>query len=103
MKNIKITFSFLLFFLFTIYSCNEETIELLPIGNTEASYFQNESQMEEAIMGVYQKLGFFYMFGGGQNENTAPVWHLPGDDLTTPANYAQENFSGLNGGNGQLN
>jgi hypothetical protein len=102
MKNIKTLFSLFLFFVFALYSCNEETIELLPIGNTEASYFQNESQMEEAIMGVYQKNGFFYMFGGGQNNNTAPIFHLPGDDLTTPANYAQENFSGLNGGNGQL-
>lgn len=102
MKNITITISLLVFALFAMYSCNEETIELLPIGNTEASYFQNESQMEEAMMGVYQKLGFFYMFGGGQNNNTAPIWHLPGDDLTTPANYAQENFSGLNGSNGQL-
>jgi starch-binding outer membrane protein, SusD/RagB family len=102
MKNIKIASGLLLFFIFTQYSCNEETIELLPIGNTEASYFQNESHMEEAIMGVYQKLGFFYMFGGGQNNNTAPIWHLPSDDLTTPSNYAHENFSGLNGGNGQL-
>ncbi len=102
MSNKKITFSLLFFFLFAIYSCNEETIEILPIGDTEAAYFQKESQMEEAIMGVYQKVGFFYMFGGGPNNNTAPIWHLPGDDLTTSATYAQENFSGLNGGNGQL-
>ncbi|MFW6328329.1 MAG: RagB/SusD family nutrient uptake outer membrane protein [Bacteroidota bacterium] len=102
MKNIKKLFSLLLFFIFAMYSCNEDTIEIVPIGNTEASYFQDESQMEEAIRGVYQKNGFFYMFGGGSNNNTAPIWHLPGDDLTTPANYAQENFSGLNGGNGQL-
>lgn len=104
MKNLrKISFTLLLFFIFAQYSCNEETIELLPIGNTEASYFQKESQMEEAIMGVYQKLSFFYAFRGGQNNNTAPIWHLPSDDLTSPANYAHENFSGLNGNNGQLN
>jgi hypothetical protein len=102
MKNIKTLFSLFLFFVFALYSCNEETIELLPIGNTEASYFQKESQMEEAIMGVYQKLSFFYAFRGGQNNNTAPIWHLPSDDLTTPANYVHENFSGLNGNNSQL-
>ncbi len=102
MKNIKLSFSLLLILLISMISCDESTIELVPIGNTEGSYFQNETQMEEAIMGVYQKLSFFYAFRGGQNNNVAPVWHLPGDDLTTSANYALENFSGLNGSNGQL-
>ena len=83
-------------------SCDESTIELVPIGNTEGSYFQNETQMEEAMLGVYQKLAFFYAFRGGQNNNVAPVWNLPSDDLTTAATYALENFSGLNGSNGQL-
>jgi hypothetical protein len=84
-------------------SCDESTIELVPIGNTEGSYFQNETQMEEAMMGVYQKLSFFYGFRGSQTNTLAPVWQLPGDDLTTPANFALENFSGLNGSSGQLN
>lgn len=86
----------------SMFSCNEDTIEILPVGNTEGSYFQNETQMEEAMFGVYQKLAFFYAFRGGQNNNTAPLWHLPGDDLTTLANYPHENFSGLNGSNGQI-
>ncbi|WP_158865746.1 RagB/SusD family nutrient uptake outer membrane protein [Maribellus comscasis] len=102
MKNIKVSFSLLLILIISMISCDESTIDLVPIGNTEGSYFQNETQMEEAIMGVYQKLSFFYAFRGGQNNNVAPVWHLPGDDLTTSANYALENFSGLNGSNGQL-
>ena len=86
-----------------VSSCNEETIELLPIGNTEGTYFQNESQMEEAVYGIYQKLSFFYAFRGGQTNHTAPIWHLPDDDLTTSANYAFENFSALSGSNSQLN
>ncbi len=102
MKNIKISYSLLLIFLISMISCDESTIELVPIGNTEGSYFQNETQMEEAMLGVYQKLAFFYAFRGGQNNNVAPVWNLPSDDLTTAATYALENFSGLNGSNGQL-
>lgn len=102
MKNIKTIYSLLLVVLISLFSCNEATIEVLPVGNTEESYFQNETQMEEAVFGVYQKLAFFYAFRGGQNNNTAPVWHLPSDDLTTSANYPHENFSGLNGSNGQL-
>ena len=102
MKNVKILFSLSLIFLVSMISCDESTIELLPIGDTEGSYFQNETQMEEAMMGVYQKLSFFYGFRGSQTNTLAPVWQLPGDDLTTPANFALENFSGLNGSTGQL-
>lgn len=103
MKN-YIKLSILTLVLLTGFNaCNEETIELLPIGNTEGTYFQNEAQMEEAIFGVYQKLSFFYAFRGGQNNHIAVLWYLPSDDVTTPANYALENFSGLSGSNSQLN
>ncbi|MDD4426112.1 MAG: RagB/SusD family nutrient uptake outer membrane protein, partial [Mariniphaga sp.] len=102
MKKIKLSFGLLFIFMFAQFACNEETIELLPIGNTEGTYFQDEKHMEEAIMGVYQKLAFFYAFRGGQNNNCAPIWHLPGDDLTTLANFAFEDFVGLNGSSGQL-
>ena len=102
MKYSKISLSLLMTMVITLFSCNEETIELLPIGNTEGTYFQNETQMEEAVFGIYQKLAFFYAFRGGQNNNVAPVTLLPSDDLTTTANYAHENFSGLNGSNSQL-
>lgn len=102
MKKIKLSLSIILVLFLGMFSCDEATIELLPIGNTEGTYFQNETQMEETIMGVYQKLAFFYAFRGGQNNNCAPIWHLPSDDLTTSSNFAHETFSGLNGGNGQL-
>ena len=102
LRNIRNYSSALLLAMMSLMACDPDTIDLTPIGNTEGEYFQNEAQMEEAVMGVYQKLAFFYAFRGGQNNNLAPVWHLPSDDLTTTANYSQENFSGLNGGNGQL-
>ncbi len=103
MKNYIISSILTLVLLLGIFSCNEETIELLPIGNTEGTYFQNETQMEEAVFGIYQKLSFFYAFRGGQNNHASVIWYLPSDDLTTPANYAFENFSGLSGSNSQLN
>ena len=102
MKNIKLSFSLLLIFAITIISCDESTIDLKPVRETEAGYFQDEDQMQEAVFGVYQKLSFFYAFRGGQNNNLAPIWHLPGDDLTTKAGYAFENFVALNGSNSQL-
>lgn len=103
MKNyIKLSI-FTLVLLVGFSSCNEDTIELLPIGNTEGTYYQNEAQMEEAIFGVYQKLSFLYAFRGGQNNHAAVIWYLPSDDVTTQANYPHENFSGLSGSNSQLN
>jgi hypothetical protein len=84
-------------------SCSEDIINLSPIGDTEAGFFQNESQMTQAVFGIYQKISFFYAFRGGQNNHVYPVTLLPDDDLTTPASYATENFTALNGGNSQLN
>ena len=103
MKNFIISSVLIVVLLLGASSCNEETIELLPIGNTEGTYFQNETQMQEAVFGIYQKLSFFYAFRGGQNNYAAVIWYLPGDNLTTPANYAFENFSALSGSNSQLN
>lgn len=102
MRNISKFFCAMLTIAAGLTACDPATINVTPIGNTEGGYFQNEAQMEEAVLGIYQKLSFFYAFRGGQNNNLAPIWHLPSDDLTTSASYAQENFSALNGGNGQL-
>ncbi|MDR1523972.1 MAG: RagB/SusD family nutrient uptake outer membrane protein [Tannerella sp.] len=99
-KTIKYT---VLAVLLSVISCNEDTINLDPIGDTEAGFFQNEGQMQQAVFGIYQKVSFFYAFRGGQNNNVFPVTLLPDDDLTTPGSYATENFTALNGSNGQLN
>ncbi|WP_169719443.1 RagB/SusD family nutrient uptake outer membrane protein [Olivibacter sitiensis] len=84
-------------------ACSEETINLDPIGDIESGFFQNEDHMQQAVFGIYQKLSFFYAFRGGQNSHVLPVTLLPSDDLTSPAGYALENFTALNGSNEQLN
>jgi hypothetical protein len=85
-----------------IYSCDESTIDLDPIGDTESTYFQNETQMTEAVFGIYHKLSFFYIFAGNQNRPIPAIWMLPSDDMTSLANYATETFSGLNGSTEQV-
>lgn len=85
-----------------IPSCNKSTINLSPIGDTESSFFQTERQMTMAVMGVYQKVGFFYRFRNNQNTFQQSVWLLPGDDLTTEAAHAMEYFTALSGQTGQL-
>lgn len=101
MNKIIINFVVLVL-LFSFNACDSSIIDLNPIGDTEAGFYQNEDQMEQAVLGIYQKLSFFYAFRGGQNNHLLPVTMLPGDDLTTSASYPHENFIGLNGSNSQL-
>ncbi|MDD4514465.1 RagB/SusD family nutrient uptake outer membrane protein [Massilibacteroides sp.] len=98
----KIVISVLMALFLVISACDTDTINLDPIGDTEASFFQNEDQMQQAIFGVYQKVSFFYGFRGGQNNHLLPITLLPSDDLTSPAAYAFENFTGLSGSSSQL-
>lgn len=100
MKNISKLFSIILIVSLTIYSCQEKTIELDPIGDTEAGFFQNEDQMTQAVMGIYQKMNFFYTFRG--NAWLTGIWLLPDDNLTTQGSHEFENFVGLNGSNASL-
>lgn len=100
MKNIRKLFCVMLMISLTIYSCNEDTVELDPIGDTEVGFFQNEEQMTQAVMGIYQKMNFFYTFRA--NAWLAGIWLLPGDNLTTEGSHEFENFVGLNGSNGSL-
>jgi hypothetical protein len=88
--------------LLTFTSCNEKTIELNPIGDTDATFFQNETQMTQAVLGIYQKVTFFYTFRNNQDLFLQSVWLLPGDDLTTQASHGMETFSGLTGQTAQL-
>jgi starch-binding outer membrane protein, SusD/RagB family len=92
---------FLLSFL-TYISCDESTIDLDPIGDTDATFFQNEKQMTQAVLGVYQKVGFFYTFRNNQNLFLQSMWLIPSDDLTTEASHDMENFSGLSGQTSQI-
>jgi hypothetical protein len=89
-------------FVLTFVSCDETTIELTPIGDTDATFFKNEKQMTMAVLGVYQKVAFFYTFRNSQNSFLQSVWLIPSDDLTTEGAHAMENFVGLNGQVGQL-
>lgn len=100
MKNIKILYSLFLVIVLTISSCDEATINLDPIGDTEAAFFQNENQMTQAVMGIYQKMNFFYTFRG--SAWLSGIWLLPDDNLTTQGGHEFENFVGLNGSNGSL-
>ncbi len=74
-------------------SCDESTIDLAPIGETEATYFMNEKQMTEAVLGIYQKLSFFYTFRA--NAPLCGITLLPDDDLTTPGDASYERFISL--------
>jgi len=101
MKQYKFLLVALLVCAFVTHSCDEDNIDLDPIGPTEASFFQNEEQMTQAVMGIYQKINFFYQWGNDRVLHK--IWLLPSDDLTNPGGNDFEIFSGLNANNGNLN
>ena len=76
-------------------SCDEDTVDLDPIGSIEPGFFQTEGQMTEAILGTYQKLTFFYQFAAGNFLQRVDL--LPSDDITSNSNYPHEKFHTLNG------
>ncbi len=102
MRPNSIIYSIFLLLVLTFSSCNEKTIELNPIGDTDATFFQNETQMTQAVLGIYQKVGFFYNFRNNQDLFLQSVWLLPSDDITTQASHGMETFSGLTPQNAQL-
>jgi hypothetical protein len=58
--------------------------------------------MTQAVLGIYQKVGFFYTFRNNQDLFLQSVWLLPSDDITTQASHGMETFSGLTPQNTQL-
>lgn len=100
MKRFKTIYIVILGIFLTVSSCNEDTINIDPIGDTEAGFFQNEEQMTQGVLGTYQKMSFFYIFRGGNW--LSGIWTLPGDNLTTQGGHGYERFVSLNGNDGNL-
>ena len=89
---------------FFICSCDESIIDLVPIGDTEDTFYKNEDQMDMAVFGIYHKNSYFYVHLASQDNALAQLYRLLSDDITTYlSGVATENFVGLNGGNGRCN
>ena len=78
-------------------SCNENNIDLEPIGLTEATFYQDVEQMRTALFGVYNYSAAFYKYHSGAQNTNPPLWLLPGDDLTTNRDVEDETFAGIDG------
>jgi tetratricopeptide (TPR) repeat protein len=90
-----------LLFLSLIFSRCEERLELDPLFETEADYFNEVIDFERAGMGIYAKVADFYYYRAGYILHQ--IWLLPGDDLTTLSNNPFEIFSTLQPGIEPLN
>ncbi len=105
MKKYKIVLMCIGLAAISLNSCDEGTVDLDPIGSIEPGFFQTEDQMTQAVFGIYQKLTFFYQWGGGGGADPSflhGIDLLPSDDITSNENYAYEKFESLNGNNGSL-
>lgn len=89
------------FILLTWQACDDSILDQQPIGFTEATFFQNQEDFEEAVFGIYAKLTDLYWYNAG-NPNTT-LWILPGDDITTAAALNEEVFAPLDPTYGRVN
>ena len=81
--------------------CDDSLLDRKPIGLTEATFFQSESDFQKAVFGVYAKLSDLYWFNA-TNPNH-PLWLLPGDALTSASRLDYEVFSPLDANNLRVN
>ena len=88
-------------FLSFIFTRCEERLELDPLFETEAEYFDEVIDFERAGMGIYAKMSDFYWYRAGYVLHQ--IWLLPGDDLTTLGPHEFEVFSTLQPGIEVLN
>lgn len=107
MKSSILKISLILLVLTTgiiIYSCKRSSVDLLPHGPTEQSYFLTEDDFNKSVLGVYSKLSDFFWFNAGPGNSPITPFLLPGDDITTnQSNEEFEIFSNLQPSNGRLN
>jgi hypothetical protein len=90
--------------LFASPACKEDTINIDPIGYTEAGFFESEQDFDWAVKGVYNKIGNYYAFQGDPGNVVQALWLLPGDDLTSRGTaFTEDVFTGLNGSNTRIN
>ncbi len=80
---------------------DNDILDVKPGFLTEESYFQDESEFDRSVRGIYAKLTDLYWFRN--NDPIVGIWQLPGDDITTLGDVPQEIFATLNSGNGWLN
>lgn len=90
-----------IFILLSWQACDDSVLDQEPIGFTEATFFQNESDFEQAVFGIYAKLTDLYYYNGGNPNST--LWILPGDDITTAAGLNEEVFAPLDPTYGRVN
>jgi len=86
--------------MFITLAC-EENLELEPLSETEADYFDETIDFERAAIGVYARMSDLYWFNN--NSPLHAFWLLPGDDLTSNGSYPFEVFSTIQPGQGDLN
>ncbi|MEM6844944.1 MAG: RagB/SusD family nutrient uptake outer membrane protein [Bacteroidota bacterium] len=96
MKNISYLLGLTCLLGVLLYACNESNLDLTPGTLTEGGFFQDETQIDLAVLGTYAKLTDFYWYRG--NDFVHDMRHLPGDDLTTLGDYPFETFGPLQPG-----
>jgi hypothetical protein len=81
MKHISLVLSVILF---SLVSCKKDLVQVPQTTKTADNFYSNETELEEAVKGVYATL----QFTGNYNTGLPAIGELPGEDAydETPAN-----------------
>jgi tetratricopeptide (TPR) repeat protein len=78
------------------YSCRDYSLDIQPVQDTEATYFTDQDEFRQSVLGVYAKLTDIYWYAGGSWKHD--MWHLPGDAITSAGDYDFETFAPIQPG-----
>jgi len=82
-------------------SCDDREFLGVDLQDIDSGdFFSNETAFDRGVLGIYQKLVFFYNYRGANWLHDIRI--LPDDDATTAGNNAFEIFGNLNAANGDM-
>ena len=97
-----ITFILVGFLMLGFHSCDDNDLEVEISSPVQEQYFKESTlSYSEAVIGIYQKLMFLYLYNG--NIINHDLFLFQDDDLTTDKFAPFESFSPINSGNGSIN
>ncbi|MGN6511532.1 MAG: RagB/SusD family nutrient uptake outer membrane protein [Chitinophaga sp.] len=91
---------FVIIFTAGLFCSCDKKLDIKPTKEPEEDYFKDEDHLQRGVGGAYAKLTDLYTFNN--NSPRHKLWLLPGDDLMANNPTVMDNFSGLNGGDGDL-
>lgn len=89
-RTVKTLVTLLLLIVAVPIAC-DTSLDVEPVEQTEASFFETAGDFDESVIGIYAKFTDIYNYNGGGFIHG--MWHLPGDGIATTGDFDFETFN----------